>query len=170
MTTIDIILLVVIAAGVLTGFSKGAIRQLASILGLIVGLFAAKTLYASVAEKISPLVDGSMTTAHIISFAAIWIIVPLLFIFVASLVTKAMEVIHLGWLNRLIGALLGGLKYLLLASIVLVLIEYIDPDNTLIDKTKKESSVLYYPMQKVAVIFFPAAKKVTQQYINEFHL
>ena len=170
MTTIDIILLVVLAVGIIMGFSKGFLRQLASILGLIIGLFAAKALYASLAEKISPLIDGAMTAAHIISFVAIWILVPLLFVFIASLLTKALEVIHLGWLNRILGAVLGAVKYLLFASIVIVLIEYIDQDNSLIDKTKKENSVLYYPMQKVAELFLPAAKNVTQQYINELQI
>ena len=167
MTTNDIILTVILLAGFITGLNKGFIKQLASIVGLVVGLFAAKALYEAVAEKISPIVDGSMTAAHIISFVAIWLIVPLLFIFVASLLTRAMEAISLGWINRILGGVLGVLKYLLLASIVIVLIEYLDPDNKLIDKTKKENSVLYYPMQKVAELFFPAAKKITQQYINE---
>ena len=167
MTTIDIILTVILLAGFITGLNKGFIKQLASIVGLVVGLFAAKALYEAVAEKISPIVDGSMTAAHIISFVAIWLIVPLLFIFVASLLTRAMEAKSLGWINRILGGVLGALKYLLLASIVIVLIDYLDPDNKLIDKTKKENSVLYYPMQKVAELFFPAAKKITQQYINE---
>lgn len=152
------------------GFIKGFIRQLASILGLIVGLFAAKALYTSVAEKISPLIDGSMTVAHIIAFVAIWVIVPLLFILVASLLTKALEVIHLGWLNRLLGGVLGALKYLLLASLVIGFLEYIDADNSLISRTKKEDSALYYPMQKLSGLFIPAAKKVTQQYINELQI
>ncbi len=170
MAVIDIILLVILGAGVIMGFTKGFLKQLASILGLIVGLFAAKALYATVAVKISPLVDGSMSAAHIISFIAIWIIVPLIFVLIASLITKAMDAIHLGWINRLLGAILGGLKYLLLGSILIVLLEYIDHDNQLIDKTKKENSVLYYPMQKVAELFLPAAKKITQQYINEFQI
>ena len=42
MTTIDIIILIALGAGVIVGFMKGFIRQLASILGLIVGLLAAK--------------------------------------------------------------------------------------------------------------------------------
>lgn len=42
MATIDIVILVIVGAGVVVGFMKGFIRQLASILGLIVGLLAAK--------------------------------------------------------------------------------------------------------------------------------
>ena len=165
MATIDIVILVIVGAGVVVGFMRGFIRQLASILGLIVGLLAAKALYVSLAEKLCPTITDSMTVAQILAFDIIWIAVPLTFTLVASLLTKAMEAVSLGWLNRWLGSGLGALKFLLLTSLIICVIEFIDADNTLISKTKKEESVLYYPMEKFAGIFFPVAKEVTQQYI-----
>ncbi len=84
MTTIDIIILIALGAGVIIGFMKGFIRQLASILGLIVGLLAAKALYTSLAVKLCPTVTDSMTVAQILAFVIIWIAVPLIFTLVAS--------------------------------------------------------------------------------------
>ena len=165
MTTIDIIILIALGAGVIIGFMKGFIRQLASILGLIVGLLAAKALYTSLAVKLCPTVTDSMTVAQILAFVIIWIAVPLIFTLVASVLTKAMEAVSLGWLNRLLGAGLGALKYLLLVSLVVCIIQFIDTDSQLISQTKKEESLLYYPMERFAGMFFPAAKEVTQQYI-----
>ena len=163
MTTIDIIILIALGAGVIVGFMKGFIRQLASILGLIVGLLAAKALYTSLAVKLCPTVTDSMTVAQILAFVIIWIAVPLIFTLVASVLTKALEAVSLGWLNRMLGAGLGALKYLLL--VVICVIQFIDSDSQLISQTKKEQSLLYYPMESFAGIFFPAAKEVTQQYI-----
>ena len=165
MTTIDIIILIALGAGVIIGFMKGFIRQLASILGLIVGLLAAKALYTSLAVKLCPTVTDSMTVAQILAFVIIWIAVPLIFTLVASVLTKAMEAVSLGWLNRLLGAGLGALKYLLLVSLVVCVIQFIDTDSQLISQTKKEESLLYYPMERFAGMFFPAAKEVTQKYI-----
>ena len=165
MTTIDIIILIALGAGVIIGFMKGFIRQLASILGLIVGLLAAKALYTSLAVKLCPTVTDSMTVAQILAFVIIWIAVPLIFTLVASVLTKAMEAVSLGGLNRLRGAGLGALKYLLLVSLVVCVIQFIDTDSQLISQTKKEESLLYYPMERFAGMFFPAAKEVTQQYI-----
>ena len=71
MATIDIVILVIVGAGVVVGFMKGFIRQLASILGLIVGLLAAKALYASLAEKLCPTITDSMTVAQILAFVII---------------------------------------------------------------------------------------------------
>ena len=165
MTTIDIIILIALGAGVIVGFMKGFIRQLASILGLIVGLLAAKALYTSLAVKLCPTVTDSMTVAQILAFIIIWIAVPLIFTLVASVLTKALEAVSLGWLNRMLGAGLGALKYLLLVSLVICVIQFIDSDSQLISQTMKEQSLLYYPMESFAGIFFPAAKEVTQQYI-----
>ena len=165
MTTIDIIILIALGAGVIIGFMNGFFRPLASILGLIVGLLAAKALYTSLAVKLCPTVTDSMTVAQILAFVIIWIAVPLIFTLVASVLTKAMEAVSLGWLNRLLGAGLGALKYLLLVSLVVCVIQFIDTDSQLISQTKKEESLLYYPMERFAGMFFPAAKEVTQQYI-----
>ena len=66
MATIDIIILIIIGAGAIVGFMKGFIRQLASILGLIVGLLAAKALYTTLAEKLCPTVTDSMTVAQVL--------------------------------------------------------------------------------------------------------
>lgn len=148
MTTIDIIILIAVGVGAVRGFMKGFIRQLASILGLVVGLLAAKALYASLAEKLCPVVTDSMTVAQVLSFIMIWIAIPLIFTVVASVLTKAMEVISLGWLNRLLGAGLGALKFLLLTILLVCVIEFIDSDNRLIDETKKDASLLYYPIQQ----------------------
>lgn len=165
MTIIDVIILIAVGAGVVIGFMKGFIRQLASILGLVVGLLAAKALYASLAEKLCPAVTDSMTVAQILAFVVIWIAVPLLFLLVSSVLTKAVEAVSLGWVNRWLGSGLGALKYLLLASLVICVIEFIDGDNKLIGETKKRESLLYYPVGTFAGIFFPAVKEVTQQYI-----
>lgn len=162
---IDIIILIAVGTGVVMGFMKGFIRQLASILGLIAGLLAAKALYTPLAEKLCPSITESMTVAQILAFVVIWIAVPLLFTIVASVLTKAVEAISLGWLNRWLGCGLGALKYLLLVSLVICVIEFIDSDNNLIHQTKKSESLLYYPVETFAGIFFPTAKEITQQYI-----
>lgn len=167
MTIIDIILLIIIGIGAISGFMKGFFRQFASILGLIVGLVAAKLLYVSVAEKIYHTVTDSQTAAQVISFIGIWLIVPLIFSIVAHLLTKAFEIASLGWFNRLCGAALGATKYLLVLMLIIYTIEYIDPDSKFLFKTKKEDSTLYNSINALGQIIFPAAKVTAQQIYNQ---
>ena len=84
MTVIDIVILVILAAGAIMGFSKGFIKQLASLLGLVVGLLAARALYGQLAEKLCPTVTQSLGVAQVLAFVLIWLAVPLIFALVAS--------------------------------------------------------------------------------------
>lgn len=163
MTTLDIIILVVLGVGAIVGFSKGFLKQLASLLGLVAGLLIAKALYATVAERVFLPLTDSLTVAQGIAFVVIWLAVPLAFLLLASLLTKAMEAVSLGWVNRLLGAVLGALKAALLVSLLVCVVEYIDTDNTILKKTKKQESVLYYPMEKFAGLFLPAAREVASE-------
>lgn len=168
METLDSILLFFIGVGVLLGWMGGFIKQLASILGLIVGFVAAKALYASLADELTPVMgDDHLTLVQIVAFILIWIAVPLGFSVVAGLLTKALEAVSLGWLNRWLGCGLGALKYMLIASVIICVLQWIDSDNKLISKTKKENSVLYYPMEKFAGIFAPLAMETYNKVINK---
>lgn len=51
MQTIDWIMIAIVGLGAVVGFSKGFIRQLASVVGLVAGLLVARALYASVGER-----------------------------------------------------------------------------------------------------------------------
>lgn len=167
MTAIDIIIVVIFAIGAINGFIKGFLKQLASLLGFIVGLLAAKALYVALAAHLHHSLGGSMTVAQIVAFIMIWIIVPLLFAIVASLLTKMMEALSIGWLNRFLGAGLGGLKALVLIGLLVGVVEYIDVHNTWIEKASKQESVLYYPMKDLGEIFVPVAKEVAEGIVAE---
>ncbi len=166
MTTIDIVILIVLVAGAIVGFTKGFLKQLAGLLGLVAGLLIAKALYATVAERFFLPLTDSLTVAQGIAFVVIWLAVPLAFLLLATLLTKAMEAVALGWVNRLLGAGLGLLKSALLVSLLICVVEYIDSDNTLLKRTKKQESVLYYPMEKFAGIFLPAAREVAGELLQ----
>lgn len=166
MATIDIIIIVWIGIGVILGLMKGFVKQMASIVGLVAGLLVARALFGSVADWLAPALGTSVTIAQILAFVMIWVAVPLGFAFVAALLTKALDAVHLGWLNRWLGSGLGALKYMILVGMVIHVIEYIDRKDEMISQTKKQESVLYYPMRDLSSIFFPIVKNVTEQLIE----
>lgn len=166
MATIDIIILAMIGVGVIMGLIKGFVKQMASIVGLIAGLLMARALFGIVAERLAPVLGTSTTVAQVLAFILIWIAVPLGFAFVASLLTKALDAVHLGWLNRWLGSGLGALKYMILIGLAIHVIEYIDPNNEMIKCNKKEgiSVILFY--EGLVRYLFPVFKNVTEQLIE----
>lgn len=169
MTTLDIILLVLIGIGAVLGFMKGFLRQLAGLLGLVAGLLVAKALYVHVADEVFSQVTDNMGLARGLAFVAIWLLVPLLFLLVASLLTKLMEAVSLGWINRLLGAVLGGLVHALVLSLLVCVLEFVDADNILLSRDAKRQSVLYGKLEPLAGLFFPAAQAFTKQIYNEIN-
>ena len=159
MQGLDIALLLIIGLGLVVGGSRGLLTQVSSLIGVVVGLYVARQYYVQLAEEITPTVFDSLSAAQVVSFIAIWILVPIVFGLFASLITKFMEVINLGWLNRLLGALVGVIKYFLLLSTLLCVLDFVDPDNKLISETKKTESVLYYPVKSVAKTLFFVVKE-----------
>lgn len=166
MGVIDIIILVFIAIGVIQGLIKGSLKQLAVIVGLIAGLLLARALFGILAEQLAPVLGTSITVAQILSFILVWVAVPLGCSLIASVLTKALEVINLGWLNRLFGALLGAIKVMLLVGLGIYVLEYIDPKSEMVSKTTKNASLLYSPMKEFADMFLPAIKDVTDKIIK----
>ena len=107
MTVLDWIIVAIISIGAILGFTKGFIRQLASIVGLVVGLLVARALFASVGEKLAEELGTSLTFAQVVAFILIWLLVPLVFLLLASALTRVIEIVHLGFVNRILGAALG---------------------------------------------------------------
>lgn len=108
----------------------------------------------------------SLTFAQVVAFILIWLLVPLVFLLLASALTRVIEIVHLGFVNRILGAALGALKYILLVSLFVHFIEFVDSKDNLIKSTVKRTSLLYYPIEGFSGVFFPTVKNVTKQLID----
>lgn len=165
MTAIDFLFLILLAVGAVSGFLKGFVRQLATLFGLIAGLFVAKALYLSVAGKLAPAIIDSMTAAQIIAFIAIWVLVPLVCTIIASLLTRFLEAVSLGGINKLLGLLAGMVLTILILSMILNIIDFLDPTGRFITQSTKHQSVLYYFIKDIISYFFPVVQEITEPFI-----
>ena len=163
MDAIDIIILVFVGIGAVWGLMKGFVRQFSSLVGLIAGLLVARALFVEVGDWMAPAIGVSATVGRVLAFFLLWIIVPLLFSLFASFLTKALQVIHLGWINRLLGGGLGAVKFMLLVGMMAQLLEFVDPKGELLPASVRDESVLYHPMCDLAGMFIPTIKGMGEQ-------
>ena len=159
METIDIIIAVFLALGLISGLRDGLLKQVAGLAGFIGGLLLGRTFYMPLGAWVTTTFGMSVKAAHITAFVLILVVVPLLFNLVGWLVSKLLKAICLGWVNRLLGGLVGVLKFALFAGIVITGIEFFDKHDGLISEEKKEASVLYYPIYDATGIFFNGIKE-----------
>ena len=159
MQTIDIIISVLLVIGLISGLRDGLVKQVAGLAGLIGGLLLGRAFYVPVGEWLGTTFGISAEAAHITAFILILVVVPLLFSLVGWLVSKILSAICLGWINRILGGVVGVLKFALFAGIVITGIEFFDKHDALVAEEKKEASVLYYPIYQATGIFFDGIKE-----------
>ena len=162
MQTIDIIISVLLVIGLISGLRDGLVKQVAGLAGLIGGLLLGRAFYMQVGEWLGTAFGISVEAAHITAFILILIVVPLLFSLVGWLVSKILSAICLGWINRILGGVVGVLKFALFAGIVITGIEFFDKHDSLVSEEKKDNSVLYYPIYDTTSIFFNGIKEELQ--------
>lgn len=101
------------------GYQKGLIVALFSVLAFIAGLAAALKLSSVVAAKLSASTSVSVKWLPVISFVLVFLIVVLLVNLGAKMLQKSVELVMLGWVNRLGGIIFYALLYSIVLSIFL---------------------------------------------------
>lgn len=126
MTTAHIINWVLILGTVgyaIYGAWRGAIAQAASVLAFLVGFLGARLFAPGLASQL-----------QLPQFACFAIVYFLCFL-VVKLIAKALHLtikaLLLEWLNRLLGAIIGAIKWLLLTSLIINLLIMCAPETTL---------------------------------------
>lgn len=134
MTLIDILLLLIVLGGLVLGYRKGFIGQLASVLSWVVAIvlcYKCGDLAQSIFLAVVPSAAGwplASVTVKTVSLAFAFILVLLALRLVARLFRGALNVVHLGFLDRLGGALMFMFKYAFALSIALNLLYAVNPD------------------------------------------
>jgi membrane protein required for colicin V production len=105
-TAFDWFLVVLVVVSTLAAFHKGIVRVLMSLGGLIAGIIVASWNYEAVAASLQASIS-SIAVCEAVAFLAIFILVVVLFSLVAKAIGKTLKAIGLGFVDRLLGALFG---------------------------------------------------------------
>ncbi len=122
MNIIDFILLAPLAYGLVRGMIKGLIYQLSGLLATVVGYLAA----AKYANQLSTILHETFGLdefwVHLFSYLLIFGAVALAFYALGKMLTRTLQFMALGFVNRLLGGLFGFCKMLLILLVILYLI------------------------------------------------
>jgi membrane protein required for colicin V production len=105
MNWLDILILITLAASVIGGLATGIVKGLVSLAGLMLGIFLAGLYYETVAGWLGFISNPDI--AKTAAFIAIVVVVMIIAGLVGSLLHKLISAIMLGWLDHLLGGVLG---------------------------------------------------------------
>jgi membrane protein required for colicin V production len=120
---IDLIVLVILVLAVIKGYQRGLIVGLFSFIAIIIGLAAAIKLSAVVAVHLGRSVKVSERWLPLLSFFLVFLVIVLLVRLGAKLIQRSVELVMLGWVNRLGGVVFYLAIYIAVFSVFLFYIE-----------------------------------------------
>lgn len=150
MNYIDIIILLFLLFGAFRGFSKGLVIEVATLAGLILGVYIS-IRYSSYTEGI--LRDFMNITSEYISYIALavtFIVVVVGVYILGKLLTKLVDIISLGLVNKLLGTLFGVVKYFIIVCVLLMIIDALNEKFQFISEETIQKSLLFQPFLNFA--------------------
>lgn len=142
MTILDILLAVPLLFLVFMGWKKGVVRELATLTGVLVGVWAAIHL----SQRVAPLLGIDGESATLISFIVTFLVALVLAYLLGHCVEGLIKMAKLSLLNRLTGALLGAVKALCILAVLLNFLVMVDGNEMILKPETKTKSVLYQPV------------------------
>lgn len=122
---------------------KGFIRELAAILGIFLGALASYILADKVFKYFTIYFKEVDFELRIISYVVVFFATILLINALASLLTRTLKLIALNGINRILGALFGGFKWVVLLIGICYFLNRIQKNRTLFQKSTLRESQVY---------------------------
>jgi len=143
---IDIFILIVFIWAIYTGWRNGFLKEVVSAVGFLVGLLIAAVFYSTLGEYLTVSGSESNMMTSIVAFFILWVMVPIVLGFAATVLTRALKGMRLGFPNSILGALVSLAKFFVLLACVMTVMKGI----SILDESKLENSRLARPILNVA--------------------
>lgn len=160
-SVIDIALAVPLLLAAWRGFRKGLIIEIATLVGLVAGLFAGYYGADRVAQFVSDAsgwkVDNMHAVGFLIAFAGVLFAVYLL----GKALEKIVDLVALGLVNKLLGMVFGLVKMTLLLSVVIYFMNLAFGKDQWLPKEQVDASFLYPKASNAASWLIPELKQST---------
>ncbi|NCE72552.1 CvpA family protein [Odoribacter sp. Z80] len=158
MSYIDIIILLFLLYGAYRGFSRGLIVEVATLAGLVLGVYMA-VRYSSYTENfLRDFLNFSSRYISYVALAVTFILVVILVYIVGKLLTKLVDIISLGLVNKLLGTALGVAKYFLIVCVLLLVTDALNEKFQFISEETRQKSLLFYPFLNFAQEMYNAIR------------
>ena len=169
MNWLDLIIVLIITIPTFFGFRKGFLRKFLGIAGIILGFILAVRFYGPVSSFLNKIFSGDILVMQVISFLLIIGIVYGLSVWVSKFIAGMNSGTSL--IDKIAGTLFGFLQGLILASVLLVNLSYVNLPGSEV----RSNSLLYGRVYKVAPAIFdkiisysPSLAQIYQEYKQKY--
>ncbi len=142
MNVLDLMILFSLLAGVVHGFTTGLIRQVASVVGMVLAFILSVQLMGTVGQLASDSLGLSDDIAPLVGFVLVFMAVQIAVFALAKMAEGLIGALKLSIVNRALGGAFGALKAALALGVISLVLSYVDLPG---EKLEHESQ-LYVPV------------------------
>lgn len=136
MNALDIVIGIILVFTLVRGIFRGLVVEISSIIGIFGGIYGAVFYYQAAAQFLQHWISDTAYT-NIIGFLLIFGVIFVLVGILGVVIKYLLNIASLGWFDRLCGAAFGGVKGILIASVLLFALTTFLPGGTPLIKTSR---------------------------------
>ena len=159
MNMFDVVVLILVAYGLISGFKKGFIVEISGMIALGVGITGTFKFSENLGNYLVIYIDWEPEIIQIVSFILLFIGIVYVISILAKMLTKALKIILLGGINRLLGALFGILKWMLILCALTLVFKEVNQILTLMEDSVLETSFSYPILGEMGEFLFNWVKQ-----------
>ncbi|PLX48537.1 MAG: hypothetical protein C0613_10145 [Desulfobulbaceae bacterium] len=153
MSPLDAIVLILLIGFIIRGIWVGFIRQITSLVALILGFLVAGHYYGASSTLVLPFIHNKQLS-FLVTYAVIFCLVFLVTIIIGAGIKKVAQLILLDWFDKTLGGVLGATKGLFLACLAfMTLAVFISGTSPIFTK-----SIFYPYLQQTSIMLLAAVK------------
>ncbi len=117
MNPFDMVVVVILVYFLITGLLRGSIREVTSIAALLGGFYFAYLYYESFATVFSAFTEAAYVR-EIASFVVLFGVFAIAVILIGTLLRSLVKLVFLGFADRVLGVVIGGVKAIIVVSVL----------------------------------------------------
>jgi membrane protein required for colicin V production len=160
---IDLIILIPLLFGLYKGFTKGLILSLATLLGLLLGIYGGVKFSHITANF---LFEKFQIDIPLVAFSVTFLILVIGVYILGKMLSKFIDILALGFLNKLAGAIFGAGKAILILVVILLFFENVNQKFTLLSSAQVNNSQLYSFLKQISEVVFPYFEELKENTTN----
>ncbi len=166
MNLLDVILGIILILAFFSGMKKGLFVTLASLIGLIAGVYGAVYFSHYVSGYIYEWFNWSGQTTNLVAFAVTFFAILFVVSMAGKFLTNIADFAFLGIFNKLLGGVFNVIIYAFIVSVIFMFFNSWNTTDYVISEEKKNNSYLYIPVASIAPMVLPYIIEEVESYTN----
>ena len=150
MTWLDIVILLPLLVGLVRGTMRGLITEIIAIAAVILGFIGAKIWGHVFSAWLLSQFTWPQPVCDAVAYALLFLGIAIALNIAGRLLSKLLKAINLGWINRVLGATFGLLKWAFIVLALVFCVNKLDQQFNFIQPELKKQSIIYPEAVKLA--------------------